>query len=133
MAAGGIFTGANPGYTVYEMAHHLRICNAKFLVSGLSSLDTAKKAAAEVGIPESNIIIFNVHHEEVPSMAKTFWNLTEGKEIEWEPVTDPVNTPACYINSSGTSGLPKAVVVPHAYMIAQCKIQTDRRLPYQVS
>jgi 4-coumarate--CoA ligase len=132
MAAGGIFTGANPGYTVFEVAHHLRICNAKFVITGMQTLATVKEAAEEVGIPESNIIIFNAHHEDVPSMATTLWDLVGDDEISVETIDDPATVPASYINSSGTSGLPKAVVVPHAYLIHQCQLHTERKLPYEV-
>lgn len=133
MASGGIFTGANPGYKVSEMVHHLRVCEAKFLITGLSSFETAKKAADEAGIPESNVFIFNAKHEDIQPNTKSFWELTTHGEAAWEAVSDAANIPCAYINSSGTSGLPKAVVVPHAYMTSQCALQTDRKLPYKVS
>jgi len=133
MASGGIFTGANPGYKVFETVHHLRVCEAKFLITGLQSFETAKKAAEEVDIPESNVFVFNPNHEDIPPNSRSFWDLTTHGEAAWEPVSDAANVPCAYINSSGTSGLPKAVVIPHAYMTAQCALQTDRKLPYKVS
>lgn len=133
MASGGIFTGANPGYKVFETVHHLRVCEAKFLITGLQSFETAKQAAQEVGIPESNVFVFNPNHEDIPQNAKSFWDLMTHGEAAWGSVSDAAATPCAYISSSGTSGLPKAVVVPHAYMTAQCAIQTDRNLSYTVS
>lgn len=133
MASGGIFTGANPGYKVFEMVHHLRVCQVKFLITGLSSFETAKRAAEEAGIPESNIFVFNPNQEDIPEHSKSFWELITHGEAAWETVSDAANVPCAYINSSGTSGLPKAVVIPHAYMTAQCALQTDRKLPYKVS
>ncbi|OBT57294.1 hypothetical protein VE04_03449 [Pseudogymnoascus sp. 24MN13] len=133
ISAGGIFTGANPGYTVFELAHHLRVCNAKFVVADLQTLSKVKEAAAEVGIPESNIIVFDVHHEGVPPGTTSFWDLIGDDEITIEDIVGSANVPASYISSSGTSGLPKAVVIPHAYLINQCQIQTDRKMPYEVS
>ncbi|OBT69247.1 hypothetical protein VE03_01891 [Pseudogymnoascus sp. 23342-1-I1] len=133
IAAGGIFTGANPAYTVFELAHHLSVCNAKFVIAELQTLAKVKEAAAEVGIPESNIIIFDVHHHGMPSGATSFWDLISDDEISVEDVADSANVPASYISSSGTSGLPKAVVIPHAYLINQCQLQTERKVPYEVS
>ncbi|ELR05709.1 hypothetical protein GMDG_07552 [Pseudogymnoascus destructans 20631-21] len=133
IAAGGIFTGVNPGYTVFEVAHHLRVCNAKFVIADLQTLSKVKEAATEVGIPESNIIIFDVHHEGVLSGATSFWDLIGDDEITVVDVVDSANVPASYISSSGTSGLPKAVVIPHAYLINQCQIQTERKMSYEVS
>ena len=111
----------------------MRVCNAKFVVADLQTLSKVKEAAAEVGIPESNIIVFDVHHEGVPSGAKSIWDLIGDDEITVEDVADSANVPASYISSSGTSGLPKAVVIPHAYLINQCQIQTERKMPYEVS
>ena len=110
----------------------MRVCNAKFVIAELQTLAKVKEAAAEVGIPESNIIIFDVNHEGVPSGSKSFWDLVGDDEISVEDVADSANVPASYISSSGTSGLPKAVVIPHAYLINQCQLQTERKVPYEV-
>jgi acyl-CoA synthetase (AMP-forming)/AMP-acid ligase II len=33
IAAGGVFTGTNPGYTQYELAHHIKTAKVRFLIS----------------------------------------------------------------------------------------------------
>lgn len=111
----------------------MRVCDAKFVIAEPQTLAKVKEAAEEVGIPESNIIIFDVHHHGVPSGATSFWDLIGDDEISVGDVADSANIPASYISSSGTSGLPKAVVIPHAYLINQCQLQTERKVPYEVS
>lgn len=44
-------------------------------------------------------------------------------ELDWETVADPDNTPAAYVSTSGTSGLPKAAVIPHSYFVSQGEFQ----------
>lgn len=110
----------------------MRVCNAKFVIAELQTLAKVKEAAADVGIPESNIIIFDVNHEGVPPGETSIWDLIGDDNISVEDITDPENVPASYISSSGTSGLPKAVVIPHAYLINQCQLQTERKMPYEV-
>lgn len=132
MAAGGIFTGTNPGYTAFEVEHHLRLCKVRFMVASVSSLDVAKKASNAAGLPTENIFVFNPRYDDVPFDCQSWWRLIEHGEANWEPVSDPVNEPCCYISSSGTSGLPKAVVVPHKYLENQVAGLVERELPYKV-
>ena len=133
MAAGGIFTGTNPAYKFFEIEHHLRLCKVMFMVASVASLDVAREACVSVGLPPENIFVFDPHNEGGPFDTKSWWRLIEHGESEWEPLTDPVKEVACYISSSGTSGLPKAVVVPHAYLKNQVAMLVERKLPYKVN
>lgn len=55
--AGGIISPANPGYTVDELAFQLKDSGAKAIVTQMPFIETAVKAAKEVGIPENRIIL----------------------------------------------------------------------------
>jgi acyl-CoA synthetase (AMP-forming)/AMP-acid ligase II len=59
VAAGGIFTGANPTYTVRELAHQLKDSGASFLISSEDSLKTGVEAADSVGLARDRIFIFD--------------------------------------------------------------------------
>lgn len=133
MAAGGIFTGMNPGFTVFEVEHQLKLCNVQFLIASAAALGVARKAADMIGLPPDHLFVFDPRYSDTPFDCKSWWRLLEHGEGEWEPIEDPVSEPACYIGSSGTSGLPKAVVVPHKYLENQVTGLVERDLPYEVS
>ncbi|CZR51401.1 related to AMP-binding enzyme [Phialocephala subalpina] len=122
IGSGACFTGANPGYTARELAHHVRITGAKILLTELKTLPVTLEAAAECGVSPSNIFVLNYQDEPVPSPHQS-WNilLTHG-EKDWVTITDP-NTAAAFVSTSGTSGLPKAAVIPHSYLISQGEFQ----------
>lgn len=123
IGAGGCFSGANPGYTVNELTHHLHITQAKFLLTSIKTLNTAISAAKSCGIPLSKVFVLNLHNEEVPEDRQSWKQLLLCGEQNWEQVDDPDNTPAAYVSTSGTSGLPKAAVIPHSYLVSQAEFQ----------
>ncbi|RFU29526.1 hypothetical protein B7463_g6819, partial [Scytalidium lignicola] len=123
IGAGGCFTGANPGYTAHELVHHLRITQAKFLLTSPKTLDAALAAANSCGIPQSNIFVLNFHNEDVPANQQSWDQLLVCGEQDWEQVNHPDNTPAAYVSTSGTSGLPKAAVISHSYLVSQAEFQ----------
>jgi len=131
IGAGGCFTGANPGYTARELAHHLRMTEAKFLLTEIKTLDTAVAASEEIGIPLSNVFILNYRGEEVPSQHQSWETLLSHGEKDWVEVEDPDNTTAAYVSTSGTSGLPKAAIIPHSYLVSQAEFQERKMTPKQ--
>jgi 4-coumarate--CoA ligase len=59
IASGAVFTGANPTYTVRELAFQLQNSGARICIVREGSVETAVKAAEEVGLPQSNIFVFD--------------------------------------------------------------------------
>ena len=57
--AGGIFTGANPGYVARELAYQLRDSGAEFLLCAAESLDAGLDAAAQIGLRKDRIFVFD--------------------------------------------------------------------------
>lgn len=97
---------------------------AKFFITQVSTLETAQTAADECGIARENIYVFNPRGEEIPAGYKCWTELLESGERDWVTVDDTRNTPAGYVSTSGTSGLPKAAILCHSYMVSQGEFLT---------
>lgn len=126
LRAGGIVSGASPAYNVEEMTYALKIGKAKFLFVAPDSLDVATAAAKTVGIPQERIILLEgaVNGYETMSdliaVGKSYHEIYQISQ--YRIPTGKTNRDICgFLSfSSGTTGFPKAVMIAHSNVIAQC-------------
>lgn len=123
LRAGGRVNGASPAYTAEEMTHALKTAKSKILMTLPSALPVALAAAEQVGIPRSRIVIFDWSSPgfvSVQDLIRIGQRLPE--QPSWQIPTGQTNRQICgYLNfSSGTTGMPKAVMLSHHNIIAQC-------------
>ena len=64
---------ANPGYTARELTDHLKITEAKFILTELKTLDNSVAAAKECDIPDANMCVLNFRNETIHT-AHQLWN-----------------------------------------------------------
>ncbi|KAI0308291.1 amp dependent CoA ligase [Multifurca ochricompacta] len=122
---GAIVTGANPGYTPEELAYQISATKAAVLIAHPDSLDNAIKAAQQAGISLDRVIPLNTVHGAGPAIAPDLHELIAyglGRQPNFtERKLDPGEgkTKIAFLSfSSGTTGRPKAVEIPHHSPIA---------------
>lgn len=103
------------------------------MIASVSSIDVAKIACVAVNLPFDRLFAFNPRFDDIPSNYQSWWRLFEHGQTEWETVVNSTDEASSYISSSGTSGLPKAVVIPHKYLENQVDGLIMRKLPYKVA
>ncbi|KAH8430861.1 acyl--CoA ligase [Aspergillus melleus] len=123
---GGIVSGASPAYNIEETTYALKTAKAKYLMTVPSSMEVAIPAAKNAGIPADRIFLLEgeddgyMNVQELCDIGKSFGD--DGQVAPFELADGETNRDVCgFLSfSSGTTGLPKAVMIAHHNVIAQC-------------
>ena len=113
MTVGGVVTGINPLYTPDEVAGQLADSRARFLLTVPPLLPTARAAVDRAGTG-TRIVLLGPPTEATIGFAELLAHGDDPPDVPIDPGTDLALLPY----SSGTSGLPKGVMLTHRACVA---------------
>ena len=119
------FTGANPIYTANEVAHQMKTIEAAIVLVHPALLKTGIAAAKQANVPLDHVFQFSDKECSTSPEGVKDWRTMVASESDaaswqWDPLEgQPSVDTICAINfSSGTTGLPKGVLITHRNLIA---------------
>ena len=114
---GGIVTPINPLYTRYEIAHQLKNSGARFLVTVPGCLTRSAKPHKT---PASKNFLFSDRADGATPFDTLMVDNGRAEQVEIDPFKDLIALPY----SSGTTGLPKGVMLTHHNLVANiCQME----------
>jgi len=125
MTAGGVVSGINPLYTPGEAAGHLADAGARFVVTVPPFLATAREAVERAG-GGVEIVLVGPSAEGCTPFAELLAHGDVPPAVALDPAADLALLPY----SSGTSGLPKGVMLTHRACVANV-LQQEGAIPFR--
>ena len=135
LSIGAILTTSNPGYTASELTHQITSSGAMMVITkGAGLLATVTEAVAAAA-GEQEIIYIGGEAENTTPFAELLAAGPEGYDSQKEAIDASIDTtthPVVYPYSSGTTGLPKAVMLSAHNLVSQlCQLKHPELFPVE--
>ncbi|GKZ81140.1 hypothetical protein AnigIFM56816_005652 [Aspergillus niger] len=113
LAIGGVVCPVNPSYRAEELRHPLTDAGAKAIVTTTAQAPIVYEAIDRVGLSRDRVILLD--------QLEPLWNsikITDYTAPHRPPIQNPEKDLSFLVYSSGTTGLPKGVMLSHRNMVA---------------
>lgn len=131
IAAGGVVSSASASFTPFELARQVRAGGGNVLICSEDVAQTARAAIKELGSEQKVTLLIlrsepdfslRVDGEDLDGELRSF---AATDRLTWERITDPKKLEESLIvllYSSGTTGVPKGVMLSHLNLVAELMI-----------
>ncbi|CAL9767527.1 unnamed protein product [Musa acuminata subsp. burmannicoides] len=124
---GAITTTANPFCTPADIFKQIKASGAKLVVTQSAHVD--KLRGGDEGFPKIGDGLMVITTDEPPEDCMNFWEVLDSNETAVPHVTIDPEDPVALPFSSGTTGLPKGVLLTHKSMVSSIAQQVDGENP----
>ncbi|XP_064957541.1 4-coumarate--CoA ligase 2-like [Musa acuminata AAA Group] len=124
---GAITTTANPFCTPADIFKQIKASGAKLVVTQSAHVD--KLRGGDEGFPKIGDGLMVITTDEPPEDCMNFWEVLDSNETSVPHVTIDPEDPVALPFSSGTTGLPKGVLLTHKSMVSSIAQQVDGENP----
>ncbi|KAF2426569.1 4-coumarate-CoA ligase [Tothia fuscella] len=123
IAAGGVFSAASHSFTAQELARQIKQGQSNTVICSEDLKDVAVEAAKLCGIPQNRVAVLGAQWS-LKSVDGSV-NVTTEQRLPFPRVTDPLelkNSLIVLLWSSGTTGVPKGVMLSHLNLVSEMYI-----------